>query len=298
VSSRTDRLSDPGSLSGKLQRACLEIIREHERDGALPTNGRFVFYELEQRGYVPKNYIGKKRAPRQDVSGALMHLRRLGLIPWEWILDESRDVDEWEFATSVYQYVVEQAEGARIDCWNGEPPPLIICEAKATKGVLTRIAAKYLCPITATGGQCGGHLVTAVAPLLRNNDRRVLYIGDFELRGPADQIEANTRRYLEEHTGRVFDDKTWIRIALTEQQVRRNKRLLALKISKLDRRYKPPRRYEAVECEAVGQVQLERILERKLDNMLPEPIDAVLVRQKRQRTRISRLLVEMDRRDG
>jgi hypothetical protein len=31
-------------------------------------------------------------------------------------------------------------------------------------------------------------------PLLKGNKRRVLYVGDHELRGPADQIEANTKR--------------------------------------------------------------------------------------------------------
>ena len=58
-----DGLSAPDTEKGRLQRACLELLREHERDeDGLPTNGRFVFYELEQRGIVPKHYAGKKRA--------------------------------------------------------------------------------------------------------------------------------------------------------------------------------------------------------------------------------------------
>jgi hypothetical protein len=138
----------------------------------------------------------------------------------------------------------------------------------------------------------GGFLVTEVAPLLRGNDRKVLYIGDHELRGPADQIEANTRRYLEEHTGSVFDDATWTRVALTEHQVNGNKRLLALKITKRDNRYKPAREYEAVECEAVGQVELERTLRRQLDHMLPEPLADVLDREERQRAEVRRLFEE------
>ena len=95
--------------------------------------------------------------------------------------------------------MLDAARYARIDAWAGAPPPLLICESRAVKGVLTTLAYEYLVPIVATGGQCGGFLVTDVAPLLEGNERRVLYIGDHELRGPADQIEANTRRYLEEH---------------------------------------------------------------------------------------------------
>jgi hypothetical protein len=51
-------LSAPDSKSGRLQRDCLKLLREHERDGSIPTNGRFLFYELEQRGVIPKKYDG------------------------------------------------------------------------------------------------------------------------------------------------------------------------------------------------------------------------------------------------
>jgi hypothetical protein len=65
------------------------LLREHEHNGDTPTNGRFLFYELEQRGVIPKDYEGLnpntgkewKRTPLQDVSVATMHLRDCGLIP-------------------------------------------------------------------------------------------------------------------------------------------------------------------------------------------------------------------------
>ncbi len=47
-------LSGPDTKKGRLQRACLALLREHEADGALPTSGRFVFYELVDRGIIPK----------------------------------------------------------------------------------------------------------------------------------------------------------------------------------------------------------------------------------------------------
>src|SRR5262249_54283740 len=112
---------------------------------------------------------------------------------------------------------IETVPMARIDCWGGEPPPYIICEARATRGVLERITSEYLPLITATGGQCGGHIVNKIVPLLRHNERKVLYIGDCEERGPGDQIEANTRRYIEDHAGRIFTPETWIKVALTPQ---------------------------------------------------------------------------------
>jgi hypothetical protein len=73
------------------------------RKGDIPTNGRFLFYELEQ----PKKYdginptTGKKwaRTPLQDVSVATMHLRENGLVPWGWIEDESRTLTMWRTPT-------------------------------------------------------------------------------------------------------------------------------------------------------------------------------------------------------
>jgi hypothetical protein len=259
-----------------------------------------VFYELEQLGKIPKHYLdeqGRERArtPAQDVSDALMVLRRIGLVPWWWITDETRELTDWEYAPSVYQYVVNQQDYARIDCWAGEPAPLIICESRATKGVLERITGRYLCPITATNGQCGGFIVTDIVPKLVNNERQVLYIGDCEVGGPADQIEDNTRRSIAEHSGRVFTPDTWSRVALTREQVNRNPRLRNLVIDKTDRRYKPPRHYQAIECEAVGQVVLERMLRARLDALLPEPLDEVLVREEQQRTKIKRALARIAR---
>jgi hypothetical protein len=295
-------LSAPETKAGRLQRECLAWLKQHKREGTIPTNGRFLIYELEQKGVIPKAYRdanGKERArtPAQDLSDATMRLRELGLVPWWWILDESRDVSTRRYAASVYEYIVDTLSLARIDCWGGELPPHIICEARATRGVLERIATgEYLCPITATGGQCGGHIVNEIVPLLRGNDRKVLYIGDCEERGPGDQIEANTRRYIERHTGRTFTADTWIKVALTPEQVARSPRLRKLAIDKLDRRYKPPRPYKAIECEAVGQAVLERMLRKVLDALLPEPLADVRVREDRQRRSVSAALRRLTRR--
>jgi hypothetical protein len=106
------------------------------------------------------------------------------------------------------------------------------------------------------------------------------------VRGPGDQIEANTRRYIEEHAGRAFTDETWVKVALTSEQVARSSRLRALTIDKVDNRYRPPRPYRAVECEALGQAVLERMLRAVLDRLLPEPLERVRVREQRQRAKV------------
>jgi hypothetical protein len=131
------RLSPPATKKGQLQRACLAILREHERDGALPTSPRFVYYELVQAGAVSKQRTGARR-PDQVISEALTHLREQALVPWEWIADETRTLHSWEYGATVAEYLTGAVQYARIDCWSGEPAPQILCESRTFGGVLSR----------------------------------------------------------------------------------------------------------------------------------------------------------------
>ena len=214
-------LGRESTKAGRLRRALLRCLVEHQEHGALPTSGRFLFYELEQSGVIPKAYrhangSKKARLPSQDVSDALTVLREAGVVPWEWIVDEGRLLVEWDYATSVAEYLRLACLSARIDAWDGMPPPLVVTESRSLAGVLRETVADYLCPIVATAGQASGALLALdVAPLLRRDaDRHVVYLGDFDFQG--EDIEQATRRRLEAHVGQTL---SWERLALTAEQV-------------------------------------------------------------------------------
>jgi hypothetical protein len=219
------------------------------------------------------------RGDDQNFADALMYLREHGVIPWNWIIDETREVNVWSYANTIQDALAEYAPRARIDCWDGQAPPLILCESRSLAGVLRRIAARYLCPIASTNGQVGGFLVTEIAPLLKDG-RRVLYFGDFDHQGH--QIEDATRRRLEEHVGEITE---WERLALTEEQVTRYD-LERVAIEKVDRRYKPPQVHRAIETEALSQTVIETILTERLDDLLPQPVEDVLVREREERAEL------------
>jgi hypothetical protein len=287
-------LSRPETKAGRLQRAVLALYHEHVRNGALPTSGRFLFYELEDRGIVPKVYrkpdgTPRARTPAQDISDALTHLREVGLVPWSDIVDETRTLDMWGYGASVADYALAAVESARIDLWASEKPPLILCESRSLAGVLRPIAQRYLCPIASTNGQAGGFLHTAVAPLVQYV-RRVLYLGDYDLSGG--HIEDNTRKVLSEYG--VLD---WEKVAITGVQVREHG-YEADAVQKVDHRYRPPRRFHAVETERLGQVPLTELLRGALDSELPEPLDDVLARQAEQRVRVREALAGLLDADG
>jgi hypothetical protein len=65
------------SKIGALRDLLLELLQEHERDGTIPTNARFLYYELVQRGQISKVATGKRRAD-QDLHDALIDIREDG----------------------------------------------------------------------------------------------------------------------------------------------------------------------------------------------------------------------------
>jgi len=275
-----ERLSKSDSAKGKLQRVALALLHEHKANGEIPTNSRFLFYELEGRGVVSKKQTGKRQVG-QNLSEALMHLREAGIVPWAWIADETRTLHEWDYADSVAEFVADLVEHARINPWPAQPP-LLLVESRSLGGVLRNLAYTYLCPLAATNGQAGGFLRTEIVPVLEGNDRAVLYLGDLDHQGS--QIEENTRRVLEREIGRTLD---WERIAITVGQVA-ERRLTP--IVKKDVRYRPPLEMEAWECEALGQGTVTALVREALDRLIPEPIADVRVREEGERVAVRMLL--------
>jgi hypothetical protein len=271
--------------AAKLREAVHKRLLAHQAAGVVPTSNRFILYELRQRSgplYGHKSR-GQGRSDDQNLSDASKWLRDKGLVPWAWIVDETRRKTEYLYTKTVAEFVVGSLDRARIDCWDGEPPPLILCESRTFGGVMERtVAGEYLCPVAATNGQVGGFLHTNIAPLLEDGDRAVLYIGDHDKRGY--QIEANTRRILKEVCGPL----DWTRVALTAQQVRRHRLPV---VQKHDRVLGT---HQAVEVEALGQSEVTALIRAALDDLLPEPLEDVQVHEDRQRERVRELLDGID----
>ena len=263
-------------MAALLRKAVHERLLGHDAAGDIPTSNRFLLYELRQ--FNPGALYGHKsrgqgRSEDQNVSDAAMWLREQVIVLWDWIVDETRTMTTYRYANSVAEYLADSIDRARIDLWQGSPPPLLLCESRTFGGVLERtLAPEYLCPVAATNGQVGGFLHTSIAPILRGGRRPVLYISDHDLRGHG--IEANTRRVLETIIGPL----DWTRVALTEAQVKQHNLPI---VSKYDGVKK--KSYPAVEVEALGQGTVAAIIRAELGRRLPEPLEDVHVREDEQR---------------
>jgi hypothetical protein len=273
---------NPGTLVGRMRQIAYDLLQEHARDGMLPTSIRFLFYELVQRGLIAKHSPpGDKRSPAHLLTAALIQLRKSGVIPWDFIVDETRALHNYSGYVSIAEGVATQLEYIRLDPWEGAPP-LVLTESRSLAGVLRGTCSEYCVSVAATNGQVGGFLRTDVAPVLQPADR-VLYFGDWDLAGG--DIEAHTRRVLEPTVGGLL---RWERLALTREQVERYD---LPTIVKDDKRFKDGRgRHEAVETEALSQSTIIDILRDRLDRLLPEPLPRVLERERLQRRAIARKL--------
>jgi hypothetical protein len=281
-------LSRPDSETGRLQRAVLERLFAHRDDDHLPTSARFLFYELEQLGVVSKETTerrdGKKgRRPDQNLIEALTHLRDRGVVPWDWIVDETRALTRWRYARTVADYLIDTVDLARVDCWGGKPPPVILTESRSLAGVLNNLAREYLVPVTSSNGQCRGHLHTEVAPYLVEG-QRILSLTDYDLAGG--HINDHSRRVLE----RLVGPLDWVRLAITREQAEALVARGVSMVNKVDKRHKPPLHYQAVETEALGHGEIVRIVREHLDGLLPEPLDVVREREGKQRKDVAELM--------
>jgi hypothetical protein len=267
------------SKAETLRAALTKLLEEHRRDGALPTSARFLFYELISRRILSKHSTGKRR-PEQDMIDALTHLRGNGVIPWSWIVDETRSIDDFTGFPTIQEGILAYLPTIGLDPWAGKPP-LILTESRSLAGALRELCRQYTTRIAATNGQCGGFLHTEIAPILEAG-QRILYLGDFDLAG--NDIERNTRHVLEREAGRL----QWERLALIREQVNRYN---LPSITKHDRRFKGEGGvHQAVETEALSQRIIIEIVRSRLDALLPEPLESIQERAARERAAISRRL--------
>ena len=211
------------------------------------------------------------------------------MVPWNYIVDETRSLHSWHYAGTVYQYVENILPSARVDLWDGVPP-LILCESRSLAGVLRDIAKTYLSPIAATNGQAGGFLRTDVGPLIRGvgGPVSVPYFGDYDLSGG--HIEENTRRVLEE-----YGEVRWDRLAITDVQVRERG---LTKVEKKDHRFKPARAFPAVETEALQQQEIQRLLREALYALVALPLNEARVIEERQRVPVREALAALEGSNG
>jgi hypothetical protein len=179
---------------------------------ARPITGRGVGYKLFTAGLIPS----MARSEMQRVYRLLKEAREQGLIPWEWIVDETRSLERTSTWANPTEYAKCVARSYRRNFWDQQPTRCAVWSEKGTvRGVLAPVLDRYAVGFRVMHGFSSA---TAIYDVCQDDDGRglvVLYVGDFDPSGLF-MSEEDLPKRLADYDGHHVTLK---RIALTREQV-------------------------------------------------------------------------------
>jgi hypothetical protein len=147
---------------------------------AQPITGRGIGYKLFTVGMIPS----MARPEMQRVYRLLKEAREHGIIPWSWIVDETRELERRSSWEDPAHFVNAVRRSYRRDHWNQQPVRVEVWSEKGTvRGVLAPVLDKYGVGFRVMHGFSGA---TTIYDVAQDDDGRpliVLYIGDYDPSG-------------------------------------------------------------------------------------------------------------------
>jgi hypothetical protein len=149
-------------------------------DAAQPITGRGVGYKLFTKGLISSMATREM----QRVYRLLKEARERGIIPWGWIVDETRDIERTPCWDDPEQFTRVVARSYRRDFWNQQPLRIEIWSEKGTvRGVLSPVLEEFAVGFRVMHGFSGA---TTLHDVAQDDDGRpmiVLYVGDYDPSG-------------------------------------------------------------------------------------------------------------------
>jgi hypothetical protein len=199
-------------------------------EAAQPITGRGVGYKLFTAGLIPSMVTSEM----QRVYRLLKEARERGMIPWEWIVDETRELERRSSWDNPADFVATVSRAYKRDFWNQQPVRVEVWSEKGTvRGVLAPVLDEYGVGFRVMHGFSGA---TTIHDVAEDDDGRpliVLYVGDFDPSGLY-MSERDLPDRLAKYDGHHVELE---RIALVPSQCRRLPSFPAADKSK-DPRYK------------------------------------------------------------
>ena len=182
-------------------------------EAAQPITGRGVGYKLFTAKLIPS----MAKSEMQRVYRLLREARERGIIPWDWIVDETRSVERVSTWSNPAEYAECVARSYRRDFWDQQPHRIQVWSEKGTvRGVLAPILDEYAVGFLPVHGFSSA---TAAHDIAEDDDGRdlvVLYVGDYDPSGMF-MSEADLPARFAKYEGYHIKLR---RIALTRRQVR------------------------------------------------------------------------------
>jgi hypothetical protein len=160
-----------------IKSAMIDLLQDEH-----PMTVRQVFYQMVSRGVIPKTEAQYK----QTVCRLLIQLRREGVLPYDWIADNTRlqrkprsfqDLDDaLEFTAKTYRRALWGEQGVYVEVW---------CEKDALSGILYDVTYEYDVPLMISRGFSSLSFLHSAGEFLRTVDvpAYLYYFGDHDPSG-------------------------------------------------------------------------------------------------------------------
>ena len=149
-------------------------------EAAQPITGRGVGYKLFTQGLIPS----MARSDMARVYRLLKQAREQNIIPWHWIVDETRSIERVATWDDPEEYAHCVARSYRRDFWNQQPHRIQVWSEKGTvRGVLAPVLDQYAVGFLPVHGFSSA---TTAHDIAEDNNGRpliVLYVGDVDPSG-------------------------------------------------------------------------------------------------------------------
>jgi hypothetical protein len=165
-----------------MARQSLELIEAMHAaaKAAYPITGRGIGYKLFTAGLIPS----VDRPVMQRVYRLLKEAREQGGIPWEWIVDETRELERRPSWKNPTDFVEAVHRSYRRDYWSQQPVRVEVWSEKGTvRGVLAPILDEYGVGFRVMHGFSGATTVHDVSQDYDGRELIVLYVGDYDPSG-------------------------------------------------------------------------------------------------------------------
>jgi hypothetical protein len=147
---------------------------------AQPITGRGVGYKLFVAGLIPS----MSKRDMQTVYRLLKEAREKGMIPWEWIVDESRQLEKRGSWSDPENYITAVINSYRREYWDQQPQRVEVWSEKGTvRGLLRPVLDEFGVGFRVVHGFAGATTVHDVS--LDNDGRNLIlfYVGDWDPSG-------------------------------------------------------------------------------------------------------------------
>jgi hypothetical protein len=229
-----------------------------------PITGRGIGYRLLTRGVIAT------MADMAAVYGQLVAAREEGLIPWDWIVDETRDLEiktsyknrKTAYETLLYNY--------RHPLWLSQPYDCEIWSEKGTvRGLIQEVLDEYRLGLRVFHGYTSATSIYEVATEI-HRPLVALYVGDHDPSGcdmRERDIPERLERYGAENDLAEVDFRV---IALTMDQIREHN------LPSIAAKPKDPRHKEYVKAHGTRCWELDALDPRTLRQLLKEMVEPLI----------------------